>query len=127
MNYRDWPTEVGGNKFSLAKLDPEMPPAEMRVVTWSNVFESGGSVALEGYREDETRIGVTFAKIPVKGGSVTDEREHLQDLLNDFMTDLPGNWRTLIQNARTSCAEFYEKQAAEYMELSENAKNGVFK
>lgn len=127
MSYRNWPKQIEGNKFSLAKLDPEVPPVEMRVVAWSNVFGDGGTVAIEGYDKHKERMGMGFGSIKVeRNGSVEQEREHLQDILDDFTSKLADNWRTLIENARTSVTEFYTSAAAEYTEKAEAAKNGDF-
>ncbi len=127
MSYRDWPKVIGGNEFTLAKLNPDEPPAEMKVVTWSNVFGKGGRVAIEGYRPDKERYNSDFGSISIeRDGSVQEEREHLQDLLDDFLVDLEFNWRALIESARASVASFYAKQAAEYAEKAAAAAKGVF-
>ena len=127
MSYRDWPQAVGGNKFSLAKYDPETPPARMRVATWSNVFSGGGSVTIEGYTDKDERIGNGFGSIKIeRNGSVREEREHLENLLEDFQEDLASNWYALITAARASTAAYYAKQAAEYAEKSAAAAQGVF-
>ena len=128
MSYRNWPKSVSGNEFTLAKYDPELPPASMKVVTWSNVFGEGGNVTIEGYDASGKRIGSGFASIRVeRSGPVTAERGHLQDLLDDFMSDLSENWRSLIDSARASTAAYYAKQAAEYAEKAADAAQGVFK
>lgn len=128
MNYRDWPREIGGNMFSLAKLDPATPPVSMKVVTWSNVFSEGGNVSIEAYDAQGKRFGSGFGSITVdRYGSVAAERAHLQDLLDDFTSDLPGNWRDLIEGARVSVAVFFAKQAAEYGEKAADAAAGVFR
>lgn len=127
MSYRDWPTKIGGNNFSLAKLDPEVPPATMKVVTWSNVFNAGGNVTVEGYDAEGKRLSVNFGSINIDSNrSVAAEREHLQDILDDFLTDLPGNWRVLIESARSHAAAHYAKQAAEYGQKAADAARGVF-
>ena len=128
MSYRDWPMSVSGNEFELAKLDPELPPASMKVVTWSNLFGEGGNVSIEGYDASGARISSGFGSIRIeRSRSVLDEREHLQDLLDDFMTELPENWRSLIDSARASTAAYYARQAAEYAEKAADAAQGVFK
>lgn len=127
MSYRDWPNSIGGNQFMLAKLDPATPPAEMRVVTWSNVFGDGGNVTIEGYDGNKSRFSSGFGSIHVEhDGSVLTEREHLQDLLDEFLTDLAENWRALIESARATSAAYYAKQAAEYAEKAASAAQGVF-
>lgn len=127
MGYRDWPHEIKGNRFALAKLDPEVPPAQMRVVTWGNMFEAGGHVAIEGYDAEGKRLSTDFGGIQIESNrGVEDERAHLQSLLDNFLDDLPGNWRALIEGARAYVDAFYAKQAAEYAEKAAKAARGVF-
>lgn len=126
MGYKDWPTEIGGNMFSLAKLNPEVPPAKLQVVTWSNVFGSGGSVAIEAYDETNRRLNSDLASIHVDGGSVAAEREHLQVLADKFSEDLASNWRALIEEARAKVTNYYTRQAEEHASKRDAALRGEF-
>ncbi|GAA1329001.1 hypothetical protein ACFSWE_16565 [Leucobacter albus] len=126
MSYKDWPTEICGNMFSLAKFDPEVPPARLQVVTWSNVFGSGGRVAIEAYDEANSRLSSGLGSIHVDGGSVVDEREHLQVLVDEFIEDLEGNWRALIEEARAKVTSYYTRQAEEHASKRDAALKGEF-
>ncbi|MCW2287004.1 hypothetical protein EDF60_1655 [Leucobacter luti] len=126
MTYKDWPTQIGGNMFSLAKLDPEVPPAKLKVVTWSNVFGSGGSVAIEAYDRTNSRFNSDLASIRVDGGSVAAEREHLQVLADEFGEDLARNWRALIEDARAKVTNYYTRQAEEQASKRDAALKGEF-
>jgi len=123
---RSWPNEIGGNEFSLAPLDPEVPQT-LKVNTWSNAFELGGKVSIDGLDADGKRTGATFGSITIEESrTVTNERDHLQDLVDEFNGDLAENWRSMIVAARAYVAAHYAKQAVEYAQKSADAAAGIF-
>lgn len=127
MSFRDWPSKIEGNIFSLAKLDPKSPP-ELRVVTWSSIFSDGGSVAVEVYGADGKRLTPgSLASIAVKENRVVlDERDHLQGLVDEFNADLAKNWSRLIRDARKKVTAYHREQAKQHAEALANAEKGIF-
>lgn len=122
----NWPTAVGGNEFSIAKLDPETPMT-LQVRTWSNLCESGGGVSINAFDEAGKRSSSSFGSIEIESdGDVAHERSHLQGLVDDFNEDPTENWRALIVSARAYVSVFYAKQAAEYAQKAADAARGVF-
>lgn len=122
----DWPTEIGGNMFGLAKLDPEKPMT-LRLATWSNVFGGSGAVSIDGFDENGKRSYHSFARIEVEqDGPVTHERAHLQDLIDEFNEDPQENWRRMVTSARERVLAFYAKQSEEYAEKRRRALEGDF-
>lgn len=122
----EWPTKIGDNQFSTARLDPDAPMT-FKVTTWSNLSSKTTTVSIDGFDSEGKRSSVRFAQIPVDHyGSVVSERAHLQDLVDDFNAALADNWHAMVMLARTQCAEYYAKKASEYAALSADAAAGVF-
>lgn len=121
-----WPNKIEGNEFGLCKLDPDKP-MRLKVNTWSNVFGGGGSVSIDGYTDGDQRHYADFGRITVKGsGSVRDEREHMQALVDGFNDDLAVNWRELIENAREYVLDHWKEQRRESNRKITAAKKGVW-
>jgi hypothetical protein len=117
MNYRDWPDEIKGNQFTLAKLNPDESP-ELKVRTWSNLFGRGGQVSIDAG-------GTTLAAISIdRDGDVSMEREHLQDLVDEWNEDPAGNWRRLIEESRFKVLAYHERQVVESQKALERARRG---
>lgn len=112
MSYHDWPTKLEGNQFQIAYLDPASAP-EFKVTTWSNVFGKGGHVGVDAKVDGRW---ISLAKIEVRDRGVTDEREHLQDLLDEWNEEAAENWRRLVLEARATLRDYFERQTREYAE-----------
>lgn len=106
----DWPTEIRGNMFTLAKLDPSVQPDEFKVTTWSNLFGSGGSVSIDA-RIDGRRIDLATIHLKTNG-SVVRQRAHLQGLLDDWLAT-PDAWTDLVKRAKSDVRDYYRKQIDE--------------
>lgn len=104
--------EISVNKFTLADLNLDAFDYPTPVVkTWSSVFKSGGSVALEA-EVDGRRL--VLAEISVDhDGPVTRERAALNELRDEFIDDLHGNWDRLVTDALKSVVDYHARQAAE--------------
>jgi len=111
MSYRDWPTKLEGNQFDVAYLDPATAP-EFEVKTWSNVFGKGGHVSVDAQVDGRW---ISLAKIVIsEDRGVTEEREYLQDLLDEWNEAAAENWRRLVLEARASLRDYFERQTREY-------------
>lgn len=104
--------EISVNQFILADLNLDAFDYPTPVVkTWSSMFRSGGSVALE---VEVAGRRIVLAEIAVdRDGPVTYERAALNELRDEFIEDLHGNWDRLITDALKSVIEYRAKQAAE--------------
>lgn len=129
-----WPTELGEdvNQFTFAKLDPDADPP-LRVATWSNVFGEGGSVQVDAKvtatREDGTTYETTATLAAIRkehNGSVAQEREHLQTLLDNWNENPADNWATVVNNSRARVYAYYTKQAKEAADKLAEMKAGAW-
>lgn len=120
IDYRSVPDTVhdlieSSNQFIVAGKNPmpEVVP-EARVATWSSVFGSGGSVALE-VKVDGDRVDL--ARVQVEDNhDARDARELLARPLEEWNEDPRRHWTELVEAQRESVLEYARRQAKEYAE-----------
>lgn len=106
------------NQFTFARFDPELSP-EAKVTTWSDLFGSGGSVAVdvqvpfEHKGETRTRAEHLMSEDWQYRDEVPGLREWLQEVADEWNENASGNWRELVEASREKVADYTRRQAAE--------------
>lgn len=120
---RGWPVALDSNIFVLAKLDARVPPTDIKVTTWSNVFGAGGSVSLDANMPDGKRVQLASISVD-RDGPVKAERDHLRTLLGNWQSDdLAADWAALLKDAKAKVRDYYAEQVAEYgLAISEDVQ-----
>lgn len=128
IDYRKIPHSVGdvvesSNQFTIASNNPS-PEAEpvARVVTWSNVFENGGTVNLE-VNIDGTRVDLAGVKVD-SNSEAREAREGMDFVLDEWNEDPRRHWRALVEKQREKVLDYETRQAEKSAEKVARYKAG---
>lgn len=100
------------NQFAAARWDIDSENPELLITVWSSVFGKGGSVALDIAGPTPRR---TIVSIAVENNhDVSEVREALEQVVDEWNDDSVANYRDLITASRTKVRDHAEKQIAKY-------------
>lgn len=110
------------NQFTAARWDIDLENPELLISVWSNVFEKGGNVALDiaGLTPRTTIVSIAVEN----NHDVSEVREALEQVVNEWNDDPVANYRNLITDSRTKVRDYTERQIAQHQADLEKYDNG---